>query len=45
MIAWDAPFVPDEPGERLKQDGSRDTSALIVEHTDADGVVYVEVKF
>lgn len=45
MIAWDAPFVPDEPGERLNSDGSRDTSALIVEHTDADGVTHYEVKF
>lgn len=45
MIAWDAPFVPDEPGERLKSDGSRDCAGLIEEHTDAAGVTHYEVNF
>ncbi len=34
MIAWDAPFVPDEPGGRLKADGSRDCEGLVTENDD-----------
>lgn len=45
MIAWDAPFVPDDDGERLKADGSRDTAGLVIEHVGALGVVHYEVNF
>ena len=32
--SFDAPFVPDEPGERLNSDGSRDLTGLVAERDD-----------
>lgn len=34
MIPFDAPFLPDEDGERLLPRGNRDMADLVVEHTD-----------
>lgn len=34
MIPFDAPFVPDEDGERLNADGSRDLTGLVAERDD-----------
>lgn len=34
MLPFDAPFVPDEPGDRLNADGSRDLTDLVVERDD-----------
>lgn len=46
MIPFDAPFVPDEPGERLNADGSRDLSGLVTPIHDATGrVIDHEVNF
>lgn len=46
LIPFDAPFLPDEPGDRLNADGSRDTTHLIVPIRNAAGVIVDhEVKF
>jgi len=31
LIPFDAPFLPDEPGERLNANGSRDMTDLVTE--------------
>lgn len=40
MIPFDAPFLPDEPADRLNEDGSRDLTGLVTPR--ADGTFDVE---
>lgn len=45
-IPFDAPFVPDEPGDRLLPGGQRDQTGLVEPiHDDTGRVVGYEVNF